>query len=172
VCICLCVSKCRCAHAAIGRPFSTCEKGKKHPRLRLTSLDSTKIDQKGRHHPRRPGLQSYRGAEGWRTHTHIHTPRALWEKGEVEFFHWQFQCPLLNFLASVGFKLWLRIHDGDECAANIPRSSTLTTTLWTDMEKWVGLSTNSCYCSISIYFLFRLFLLFRLFILHVTLLLY
>jgi hypothetical protein len=67
VCICLCVSKCRCAHAAIGRPFSTCEKGRKHPRLRLTSLDSTKIDQKGRHHPR---LQSYRGAEGNRTHTH------------------------------------------------------------------------------------------------------
>jgi hypothetical protein len=37
----LCVYQCPCAHAAIGRPFSTCEKGKKQPRLRLISLEKT-----------------------------------------------------------------------------------------------------------------------------------
>jgi hypothetical protein len=86
VCICLFGFMCRCAQTAIGRPFSTCEKGKKHPRLRLILFDSTKIDPKGRHHPGRPGLRSYREAEGRRTHTH--TPRAMWAKGGEVFFHW------------------------------------------------------------------------------------
>ncbi len=86
---------------------------------------------KGRHHP---GLQSNMGTEDWRTHTHTHTPRAMWGKGGVEFLHCQFQCPLLNFLTSAVFEPWLRIHNGDKCTANIPRSSTLTTSLWMDRE--------------------------------------
>ncbi len=78
VCICLFGFMCRCAHAVIGRPFSTWTKGQKHPRLRLTSLDSTKIDQKVDQKstkrstsPGAAGAPIVQGGWGW-THTHTH----------------------------------------------------------------------------------------------------
>jgi hypothetical protein len=75
VCICLFGFMCRCAHAAIGRPFSTCEKGQKHPRLRLTSPLSTKKVDITR------GGRGYNRTGGWGlTHTHTHSPRTMWEK--------------------------------------------------------------------------------------------
>jgi hypothetical protein len=75
-----------------------------------------------------PGAAILQGGGGFTpTHkTHTHIPRAMWEMDGVEFFQWQFQ---FNFLVSAGFEPWIRIHDGDECTANIPRSSTLPTTL-------------------------------------------
>ena len=78
----------------------------------------------------------------------------MWAKGGVQFFHWQFQCPLLNVLESAGFEPCLRIHDGDECAANIPRSSTLTTTLWTDMNS--ELDCQPIHAIVSFSFIFYL----------------
>jgi hypothetical protein len=121
--------------------FLPAKRVEKHPRLRVTSLD--KNDQKTKRSPS-PGVTIVHREREF-THTNTHIQLAMWVKGWVEFFHWQFQCPILNFLASAGFKLWLRIDDGDECAANMPTSNTLTTILRTDAKQF-GLSTNSfCY---------------------------
>ncbi len=156
----------------IGRPFSTCEKGKKHPRLRLTSLGKTTKRLKGRHHPGRPGrpgLQSFRGTESWRRHTH--TPRAMCEKGGVEFFHWQYQCPIFNFLASAGLL----------CASNTRREwvrgqhSPIEYANHYTMNRYEKLSVilNQLLLLFHFHlFWFILFLSFRLLILHVTPVLY
>jgi hypothetical protein len=74
--ICLFDSRCHCAHAAIGRRFSTFKKGRKQRRLRLTSLDKINKTQKGRHNP---GLESYMETETLLTHTHIR--QAMWVTG-------------------------------------------------------------------------------------------
>ncbi len=69
VCICLFGFMCRCAHAAIGRPFSTCEKGKKTPEA---TSDLARIDKNRPKRSTSPGAPIVQ--EGWGlTYTHTHT---------------------------------------------------------------------------------------------------
>ncbi len=99
-------------------------KGSKTPEA---TSDLARLDKNRRKRSTSPGAAIVQGA--LRVDAHTHTPRAMWEKGGVEFFHWHFQFPLSNFLTSAGFEPWLRVHDRDECAPNISRSNMLTTTL-------------------------------------------
>ncbi len=161
VCICLFGFMCRCAHAAIGRPISTCEKGQKHPRLRLTSLEKTTKRSTS------PGaVQSYRrGAEGWRTHTH--TSGNVGE-GRGRIFPLAISMSSNKFLdecwvwtmASNTRQEWVRGKlSPNEYANHYPMNGY-------EIASWI---VNQFMLLFQIHFFkFTLFLLFKLFILHVT----